>query len=174
MDHIQQSIDTLLERIGQQEAELIKTKSAVNALRAVLQLPPLFTDLDAERPTRLGNLNGDEFYGQPLSTVVRAVLEARKAAGAGAATVNELFTAMQSGGFAFGTQDEDNAKRGLRISLAKNSQTFHKLPNGKYGLRSWYTNLKDPKAKSAQVTGPDGEQDGGDFEDQEAKEKAAS
>ena len=36
------------------------------------------------------------------------------------------------------------------VSLTKNSQTFHKLPNGKYGLREWYPAVKDKKPGSGE------------------------
>ena len=35
----------------------------------------------------------------------------------------------------------------LRISLGKSSHTFHKLPNGQYGLLEWYPNVKPPKKR---------------------------
>jgi hypothetical protein len=34
----------------------------------------------------------------------------------------------------------------MRISLAKNSSLFHKLPTGKFGLLEWYPNAKPLKA----------------------------
>lgn len=169
MDHIQKSIETLVEKIREQENELLQTKHAVNALRAVLKQPPLYTDLDADKPAAsLNNLRGDEFYGQPLSTVVRRILEARKAAGDGAASVNEIYDSMVAGGFKFETNNEDNAKRSLRISLTKNSQAFHKLPNGKYGMREWYPGIKD-KPKAAEKD--DQKDDDEDMFDMEAKDK---
>jgi hypothetical protein len=179
MDHIHKSIETLTERVRQQEAELQKTKNAVNALRAVLDLPPLYSDPEPQGTVMIGKLRGDEFYGQPLSTVVRTILEARREAGAGAATINDIYAAMVEGGFAFDTANEENAKRGLRTSLSKNSQTFHKLPNGKYGLRDWYPAVKErvkagtdavAKDEGGGSPSPEGEE-GEDLFDFEAREK---
>jgi hypothetical protein len=179
MDHIHKSIETLTERVRQQEAELQKTKNAVNALRAVLDLPPLYSDPEPQGTVMIGTLRGDEFYGQPLSTVVRTILEARREAGAGAATINDIYAAMVEGGFAFDTANEENAKRGLRTSLSKNSQTFHKLPNGKYGLRDWYPAVKErvkagtdavAKDEGGGSPSPEGEE-GEDLFDFEAREK---
>jgi hypothetical protein len=87
-------------------------------------------------------VRSDEFYGQPLATAIRAVLEKRKGAGIGPAAVRDIYDTLGSGGFKFEAKDEDNAIRGLRQSLTKNSSTFHKLPNGLYGLLEWYPNAK--------------------------------
>jgi hypothetical protein len=171
MDHITRSIETLVSKVKEQEAEVWKTKTAVNALRAVLNMPPLYSEPTSEAATvGLANLRGDEFYGKTLSGVVRSILESRKAADQGPATVNEIYSTMIAGGYLFETIDIDNAKRGLRISLTKNSQTFHKLPNGKYGLKEWFPGLKD-KPKTAVPAGEkdDEDDDGFNFE---TKEKA--
>lgn len=84
-----------------------------------------------------------EFYGQPLAVVVRRILEKRRIANQGPATVAEIYDTMLLGDYNFETANADNAKRSLRISLTKNSSTFHKLPSGKYGLREWYPALRD-------------------------------
>lgn len=151
MDHFIQSIEALLARIKEQETEINKNKTAVNALCAILNRPLMFPSTEqANQTVGLNNLRGDEFYGQPLSTVIRSILEARKASGgSGAATVAEIYGVMVEGGYGFETTDEENAKRALRISLTKNSQTFHKLPNGKYGLKEWYPNVKEKKTAKA-------------------------
>src|SRR5438132_8921727 len=62
----------------------------------------------------------------------------RKASGGGAASVETIYQALKAGGYRFDTKNEENARNGVRISLRKNSATFHKLPNGEYGLCSWY------------------------------------
>lgn len=43
------------------------------------------------------------------------------------------------------SKDEDGQKRGVAITLAKNSAKFHKLPNGDFGLLVWYPNVKAKK-----------------------------
>lgn len=87
-------------------------------------------------------IRNDQFYGQPLATAIREFLQMRKAAGGGAASVKEIYDALVRGGFKFEARDDVNAQRGLRQSLTKNSITFHKLPNGNYGLLEWYPNAK--------------------------------
>lgn len=172
MDHFSQSIDALLARIKEQEAEIAKNKTAVNALCAILNRPPMFASTDpAGQSVPLNNLRGDEFYGQPLSTVIRTILETRKAAGSGAATVTEIYAVMVEGGYKFETADEENAKRSLRISLTKNSQTFHKLPNGKYGLKEWYPSVREKKQTTQEASTKAADADDGIF-DMEAKERA--
>ncbi|HEV3386515.1 MAG TPA: hypothetical protein VG097_16990 [Gemmata sp.] len=153
MDHITQSIETLVIQIKQEEAATWKKKTAVNTLRAVLSLPPLYTEsVSDSQSVTLTNLRGDEFYGKNLSSVLRTILESRKAVDQGPAMVNEIYDTMVAGGYKFETNDPDNAKRGLRISLTKNSQTFHKLPNGKFGLREWFPNIKEKKQSAPDTT----------------------
>jgi len=94
-------------------------------------------------------IQSDQFYGQPLASSIRTILELRKALNQGPATINEIHAALVEGGFGFETKNEDNAKRGLRISITKNTSLFHKLPNGKFGLLEWYPNAKQPKAGKA-------------------------
>jgi hypothetical protein len=63
--------------------------------------------------------------------------------------VDEIHQALLAGGYKFEAATEEIAKRGLRISLTKNSHSFHKLPSGLYGLREWYPAIKDTKAKAS-------------------------
>ena len=81
------------------------------------------------------------------ASAVREILEMRKAGGLGAASVNEIYDMLVTGGFHFDAKDDENAKRSLRISLTKNSALFHRVPNGQYGLLSWYPAVKTPKDK---------------------------
>ena len=85
----------------------------------------------------------DAYYGQPLHTAIRTYLELREHIGP--ATVKEIHSAMVDGGYQFETASDVNAQRSIRITLTKNSSVFHKLPNGAYGLLSWYPNAKKPK-----------------------------
>ena len=56
---------------------------------------------------------------------------------------------LKEGGFASGAKDDVTALVVLRTMLRKNTATFAKLQNGKYGLRAWYPNLRAPKAADA-------------------------
>lgn len=106
--------------------------------------------MDADLATTLGtsSIRRDQWYGQPISTAIREYLTMRRASNAGPSTVNEIYDALTQGGFKFDAKDEENAKRGLRISLTKNTSIFHRLPDGKhYGLIEWYPDIKVRKER---------------------------
>jgi len=86
-----------------------------------------------------------------LQTAVREYLDMRKLQNLGPTTPREIYTAITSGGFQFETKDEHTALVGLRALLRKRTAFFHKLPNGTYGLTSWYPDAKKPKAASVMV-----------------------
>ncbi|MBI3466050.1 MAG: hypothetical protein HY000_23800 [Planctomycetes bacterium] len=142
------------------ETEVIKTKEFINQIRAFDELPPLYSDLALKPEVSIGAIRSDQFYGRPLATVVREILEMRKASGLTAASVAEIYSKLVEGGYQFETSNEENAKRVLRISLTKNP-AFHKIPNGDYGLKEWYPNAKQPQPKKDKQTengnGHDGE-----------------
>jgi hypothetical protein len=136
------AIQRLEEKLQKQLEQVRKTKSAINALCEADDEPPRYTDIEQGGAT--GKIRSDQFYGQPLATCVRTILEMRRGAQLGAASVNEIFDALAAGGYAFETKNEDNAKTGLRQSLRKNS-VFHKVPGGQWGLLSWYPNARVEK-----------------------------
>jgi hypothetical protein len=160
MEHIQKTIETMTAKLAEQEAVVVETKKLINSLCGVLGQPTRFADLTVKASIAGGGFKRDDFYGQPLSGVVRRILESRKASGDGPAAVAEIYDAMIQGGFQFEAASADNAKRALRISLTKNTQTFHKLPTGHYGLREWYPNIKEPKQKNGNATEVSAEPDG--------------
>jgi len=134
-------IDGLVKVIAEAEKKVAEQKRVVNGLCAGAGRPEIYHDIDAASAVNLGNIQSDQYYGQPLATAMRAILEMRKATGRGPATVREIYDTLMQGGFKFEAKDE-NALRGLRQSLTKNSAVFHKLPNGSYGLLEWYPNAK--------------------------------
>ena len=77
----------------------------------------------------------DQFYNKPLATAVREVLEMRKRR---PATSQEIHAALKTGGFAFESRDDENAMRGMAVSISKNTALFARLPNGLIGLNEWY------------------------------------
>ncbi len=56
---------------------------------------------------------------------------------------------MKGGGYKFETASEENAKTGVRNALRTSSSIFHRLPNGHYGLLSWYPSAKAPDENGA-------------------------
>jgi hypothetical protein len=111
----------------------------------------------------LAQIGPDTFYGKKQSTAVRQYLEMRKAGGKGPATPREIFDALKKGGLQFETKNDEVALVGLRALLRKNTVTFHKLPNGSYGLLSWYPDAKKPKGGGVAADGimarPENEED---------------
>ncbi len=169
------AIDRLVAEITSRDSETADMKRMVNKLCGFAGLPARYADPgpDGGGGSYDGVLKADQFYGKPLATAVREYMEMRGApstGGRGAATVKEIFAALKEGGFAFDTKNDDNAMRGLRISLAKNSVTFHKLPNGQFGLLSWYPSAKPPKAE---IDWDDAEAEGKEVLD-DRKETAAA
>lgn len=89
-------------------------------------------------------------YNNCLVTVVTEVLDKRKAAGQGAATLDEIYKELLADGCEFVGKNEGIKKRGLVISMGKN-QKFHRLPNETWGLTAWYPGVKESKETNAQI-----------------------
>jgi hypothetical protein len=144
MDTLGPAISELEQRLEKQSKEVAETKRAINLLLKMSGQRQRYTDVDANGQN-LASIRADEYYGRPLAEVVGAVLSRNKAAGGGAMSINEIYDAMAKGGYLFETKSDENSKRGLRISLAKNSGAtgkFHRVPGGNWGLREWYPNVK--------------------------------
>jgi hypothetical protein len=144
-DHVRKTIADLQRHLQDLMDEASDTKRTINSLCKTIGDPPLYKDADKKSVATIGPVRPDQYYGKALATVAREILEARQATNLGPASVAELYDKMVEGGYQFDTTNVDNAKRVLRISLAKNTATFHKLPGGTYGLREWYPAIKDKK-----------------------------
>jgi hypothetical protein len=158
------AVDLLLNRLKDQEASVIETKRSINAIFKAANEPPMFpeSELDGGSKARSLSIQSDQFYGQPLATSIRDILEMRRALKQGPATVGEIFDALVQGGFKFETKNEDNSKRGLRISLTKNTAIFLKLPNGRFGLIEWYPNVRQSRTNHSaaeEQSEPEGEEE---------------
>lgn len=143
---LQGAINVLQRKVAEQEKALANTKHLINQLCVESGEPPIYSDIERGSESSTRSIRSDQYYGQPLATAVRSFLEARGSIGP--ATVDEIHDALIKGGFQFEGKGGDNQKRGLRISLTKNSVTFHKMPNGSYGLLSWYPNAKPSKIET--------------------------
>lgn len=150
-DQFRAVIETLQSEVAEKEKELSELKRMINSLCPKAKLPAIYPDVELQVNRSIGQFRNDHFYGQPLAGAVREILSAKKAAGQGATSVNEIYATLIAGGFKFETSNEDNAKRGLRVSLSKNTTVFHKIPNGNWGLREWYPNIKDTKDKEEET-----------------------
>lgn len=146
-DEFAPAIARMMADVRRLEDEANELKRTVNKLCQYANRPPAYSVADTKVPD-VFNIRRDQFYGVPLATAVREYLSMRgdpKTGGLGATTVNEIFAALKEGGFAFDTKNDENAKRGLRISLAKNVAAFTKVPGigeGAFGLTEWYPTVK--------------------------------
>ncbi len=147
---VAETIAKLSAEITAEEAGVRRKKETVNTLCSILGQPPAYA-LEEQKASLPTSIRSDQFYGQPLASAVRTILEMRKQRGLGAAQNNEIYDALKAGGYEFDTKSEDIARKSLRNSLAKNTALFHKLPNGQFGLLSWYPNVKKPKANNQPV-----------------------
>lgn len=143
-------IQKIKDAVAAKERELRELKRAANTLCELEGVSLPYPDAEQESEAALAQIRPDTYYGRPLATAVREILEARKLEGLGAATVNEIYDVLKRGGFQFNAKNDENAKRSLRINLTKNS-AFHKVPSGAYGLTSWYPAAKQSK-KDAEPT----------------------
>ena len=166
--HLDQTIEHYQGKIRALQKQLGEAKRMVNTLCVDAGREPIYATVDEDAMPALGNIKGDSFYGIPLATAVTTYLKMRKAANSGPAKITEIYEALKSGGFVFEAKSEDYSKRGLRNSLSKNTQTFHRLPGGDYGLREWYPALKNVRARPKDDDGAaDDEGDDTDTDDGE-------
>jgi hypothetical protein len=136
-DALQSAVTALLAKLEAQEQAVRDTKNTVNTLLHHIGKPPMFSDALEEAETRTNlAVRPDQFYGRPLATVAREVLEARNQAMA----AQEILEVLERGGYDFAAQGwkEKDRLRAFTITLSKNVNAFHRLPNGFFGLPKWY------------------------------------
>lgn len=128
------------------ERKARELKNTINVLCSHAGMQEMYPNVDNEvGAISIGSIKADTFYGKVIGTAAREYLEMRKAANLGPATPRDIYDALVQGGFQFDTKSEQVALVSLRSNLRKNSRTFHKLPNGQYGLLAWYPNAKPSK-----------------------------
>ena len=131
------AIEELEAQLEFQLREVVETKRVINNLRKRMGQDPLYEDESVESN---GSIRPDAFYGKPFATAAQEFLERRK----GARSAADILLGLEEGGFDFratGWKKADDRLRMVAISLAKNVQKFHKLPNSTFGLLSWYPNI---------------------------------
>lgn len=153
----QAAIDELEKDLSDAERHANALLSAINVLRAKSGLPPRTPGggsgdgirSSVSVPTgpvpTASNIKQDTFFGKRMGTAAREFLEMRKSQGLGPAKAREIFDALKAGGFQFNTKDDTTSIVSLRNTITKNTAMFQKLPNGTFGLRSWYPNAKHEK-----------------------------
>lgn len=143
MENIGQMTKPLEAKLQIAMAEVKKLKTAINCYYEAMGQPAKY--LDVEQESIQGALpRPDEYFGRPLATVVTEALEKRRRANLGSATLDELFKELTTGGFKFVGKNEGVQKRGLAISMGKNTK-FFKLDNETWGLKVWYPSAKEPQ-----------------------------
>jgi hypothetical protein len=158
------TVEKAQEKLRALEEEIRKIKRFINSAYDLEGEAPIYLDVDETSRPATAISRKDQFYGRPLATVAREILEMRFAANLGAASIDEIFDALKSGGYQFEFKDQETAKRGVGISLAKNTTVFHRLPNGYYGLAAWYPNAKKAKAESKTTSAEESEKEGADVD----------
>lgn len=138
-EKLRSAVEELLQQLKEQQEELAETKRMINALCKRLGDQPMFEDVATERVT-LGPIRPDLYYGKGLATAAQEYLTRRGQA----ASAEEIIRALMEGGFDFSRWKEKDRLRSFTISLSKNSKTFHRLPNGTFGLPSWYPDVSRP------------------------------
>ena len=154
-DHAVKTVADFQSMIEKMERETNHVKNSVNMLCRVYGVEPMYevSETNGESGTKAKSielkLRPDEFFGKPLATAVREVLNSRKASALGPIDPRELFEVLQKGGFAFDQRDDSIAFRVMQISISKNTAAFVRLPNEQIGLVEWYPAAQRSKARAA-------------------------
>src|SRR5215211_4724578 len=107
----QKTIEKVKAQIDALEEEVVKKKEMVNSLCEMEGEPPLFPNVARNSSTSAITFRADQFYGRPVATSVKEILEQRHGRNLGAISLDELFKTMKEGGFVFENKDEKIAKR---------------------------------------------------------------
>jgi len=167
-DHINKTIEDAQGELRKREQAVRETKRFINQLCKFGQMELMYPEAEGDDETSAAPsaIRRNAFYGKPLATCVREILEIRQRSGQGhrEASLEDIMAALKAGSFDIGaiSKDADGQKRGVAISLAKNSATFHKLPNGDFGLMEWYDHVRKAKAGEKAATASAGDKQADD------------
>jgi hypothetical protein len=124
------AIGELEAKLDQLERDVRDTKMAINVLLGTLGERPKFADLADPTQQRTLVVAPDQYFRKPITKAAREYLQARK----GAAPVEDIIAALQSGGCDLGAYPLKNVK----ISLSKNSRIFASVSENVFGLWEFY------------------------------------
>jgi len=136
------AIAALERSIQEYEQKIRSLRSAINTLCEQAGMAPRYSETMTAETAKLAQIQSDTFYGKKQTPAMRMYLEIRKAQGLGPAMPREIFEALKVGGYQFEAKDDTNAMIGLRGLLRTQPVIFHRLPQGSYGLTSWYPDAK--------------------------------
>jgi hypothetical protein len=144
------AVDALLEKLKEQQAAVASTKKMINQLSVMMGDSPVFADVEPEE-SLVGAGRLDQYYGKSPTVAAEEYLKRRNQA----CTADEIQRGLEQGGFDFDAMDwkPKDRMRMLAITLAKNPQKFHKLPNNTIGLLSWYPTVASKKPERPDKTG---------------------
>ncbi|HXO68381.1 MAG TPA: hypothetical protein VN838_05410, partial [Bradyrhizobium sp.] len=128
-------------------AQVAEWERTINTLCKEAGYKPRYSET-SNHSTKVTQISDDTFYGQKQTPAMRAYLDMRKAQGLGPATPREIYEAIKSGGYVFEAKDAEVALVGMRALLRTQPAIFHRLPQGTWGLTSWYPDAKKPKEES--------------------------
>jgi hypothetical protein len=149
------AINMLQKKLDDAERHAAGIRDALNLLRKVAGLQPVESGVSGAPSGGITQIKSDTFYGKRQQTAVREYLEMRKLQDLGPAKPREIFEALKAGGVQYEAQDDSVAMVGLRALLRKRTNIFHKMPNGSYGLASWYPHAKANKQTAADADAED-------------------
>ncbi len=146
------AIAALEKRLDETNRKANSLRQAINALYEEAGMSPKYADntSSTDYGATVTQIQPDTFYGKKQSTAIRMYLELRKAQNLGPATPREIFEALKQGGYQFDAKDDTTALIGMRALLRKNTVTFHRLPNGSYGLLTWYPDAKPSRQSESE------------------------
>ena len=135
-EEIRAGINGMNAAIAAKLAEVRALKQSVNVMLRQIGEEPEYPDVEGVGGDLSGPVRADQFYGKGLQTAVREYLERGKRA----AGTEEIVKALELGGFDVEEQGwaKGHRPRILAIALVKNTATFRRLPNGMFGLETWY------------------------------------
>jgi hypothetical protein len=163
-DFTEAQIAKLERSIEEFEQKIRERRTAINTICEDAGMPPRYADVTVGSSisgvvissARVTKIQDDTFYGKKQTPAMREYLELRKSQGLGPAAPREIYEALKTGGYQFDTKDETVALVSLRALLRTQPLVFHKLPQGTYGLTSWYPDAKRQSADSALRKGKKG------------------
>ncbi len=173
------AITLLRGKLEAAERNVTALRSALDTLLEAAGMPPLPPrgGGDGVAATTITTIKNDTFFGKRQQTAIREFLEMRRAVDLGPATPREIYDALKQGGYQFEAKNDEIALVGLRALLRKRSQFFTKLPNGSYGLASWYEHAKKPRGTGvsiAQLDDDEADDDGAAALDDESDDAAVA
>ncbi|MDB5610934.1 MAG: hypothetical protein JWP25_7834 [Bradyrhizobium sp.] len=126
-------------------ASVAECERTINTLCKEAGYPPRYAETTTNNSMKVTQISDDTFYGQKQTPAMRMYLEMRKAQGLGPATPRDIYQALEQGGYVFEAKNSEIAMVGMRALLRTQPNVFHRLPQGTWGLTTWYPDAKKPK-----------------------------